>query len=99
MKSFEFLREDNVPTFDKLVNGIKYLTQINNHMDALLTGLKLIGFQTGYDTVRKIQQQQEKIGYIPNDLLDLRNDVYKKMLQIAKKKLNPENYEKFYRAF
>lgn len=85
--------------FDKVVAKIARLTNSNNHTDAIILGTMLLGQDKLEKEARQIKIEQDKLGYLSQELSEQRTVIYKKMMDYAMRYRSPKQYSKFHSAF
>lgn len=89
MKFKEHLNEDTIDNIAKMVDR-------NDHNLAMVLGasyLKLKKYQDIFKAIDKIANIERSM---PSELSKYRYSKYKEMMDIAKKKLSPKEYQRFY---
>lgn len=88
----------NTP-LDRAISKIEKMTDWNDHAGAIKAGYKLLGDKKGEKILDLISKLHMEIGHMPDELMTLRSYYYKDMMEKAKKKFSPEDYEKFHGSF
>lgn len=78
---------------------IAELTDQNFHADARILACEMLCFDKLQSEYNEIKLKHELIGYMPQDLIEERNGLDKKMLQKAQSILDENEFAKFYQAF
>jgi len=92
-----------IDNIDDDIKRIAKLTDVNNHGEAIVVGLQLLGNDKMVSdlvaTTKKINLAHEKLGNLSSNLKTERDKVYHKMMSIAKKRLDARQFKKFNGAF
>lgn len=86
------------------LNKISAATSRNDHNTAIEYGLKAIGLEEEIlneklDHIAEIKKKHEKIGYMPYELAQERNLIYKFMMTEAESRMDKGDYGLFYSCF
>jgi hypothetical protein len=87
-----------------MFDRIAYLTSINYHTEANIAGCEILkefdaDLSPLIKKLKRILQEQERLGYLPQQLGEQRYKIYKGMLAAAKNVMTPGIYEEFYKSF
>jgi hypothetical protein len=81
------------------IRRIKAMTARNDHTRAYIAGSKMLGLDALVSEFERIDEVQEREGYLPSNLSTERYALYEQMMAAAKQQLPPDDFKKFYRAF
>jgi hypothetical protein len=84
---------------DKDIEYIRKLTSRNNHTEAYLFGAELLKVQKLVRLFETIQTIILIEGYLPPGASDYQYNLYKQLMEYAKRVLTKEQYEQFHSAF
>ena len=91
-----------VDNTDKKIRAIAQLTGNNDHNGSMLVGLSMLGNDKLIkDLVKKmevIMDKHDKLGHMPQGLVNDRMEIMKKMMSVAKKRMG-DKYKAFHSAF
>ena len=101
-REFNELLEMNDPT-DKKIKAIAGLVDNNDHSGAILVGLNLLGTDSLVKgltkKLEKIMDEHDKLGHLPQGLINDRTAIMKKMFSIAEKRMDGDKFSAFKGAF
>lgn len=83
----------------KVVEQIKKMTQQNDHGSALVSGALMLGHRRLAEKLDSVANLVRLEGSIPQTLKKYRDDLYKELMDYAKKTLSPDDYKLFYGAY
>jgi hypothetical protein len=87
-------------TFDpEVAEKIKKLTARNDATKAYILGCKMLGATPLVKKLELVSKIQDLEGYLPSGLNTYRYSIYQEMLEIAKGRLTPDEYDQFYKLF
>lgn len=96
------LSQIEVGTVDKKIKAIAQLTDNNDHNGSMLVGLSMLGNDKLIkDLVKRmevIMDKHDKLGHMPQGLMNDRMSIMKDMFKIAKKRMG-DKYKAFHGAF
>ena len=84
---------------DALVKKIARLVNRNDHAEAIIVAAKYLGAKSIVDRVKLVDKLHDLEGGMPYELITYRNSLQKAVKDEAKKKLSPEDWDKFEAAF
>ena len=94
------LRESlNEANNDAAFKKIYKMTDYNDHSGAIIEGLKFLKETKMVKMAEAVKELHNLEGHMPSELMKYRDSLYDRMMSIAKKKLSPEDYKKFYGSF
>ncbi len=92
-----------VDNTDKKIRAIAQLTDNNDHGGAIVVGLTLLGTdKLVKDLLKKtetIMDKHDKLGHMDQGMTNDRMAIYKKMMSIAKKRMDSKTFNAFHGAF
>ena len=88
---------------------IEYITQFtadNLHTEAIMIGLGLLSDESNAAEIKSlderayyIMRKQEEVGYLPEDFIGKRREIYVRMMEVARAQLTPDQFEAFRNAY
>jgi hypothetical protein len=84
---------------EKLLTQLKSLTENNLHGEAYQVAAQALGQQALHDQFARIERDRVRIGHLPHDLNQERYAAYTELMQVAKRRLFPAAYDRFYMCF
>lgn len=82
-----------------VVSAIAEMTDRNDHTEALIAGARMLGYKHIVDKLEMVKKLQSLEGHLPHPLSTYRYDLYKQLMERAKKDLTPDQYKRFYGAY
>jgi len=70
------------------------MTEWNHHSECLVSIAKAFGYKDLYEKLNEIKKQHYKIGYLPYDLWEKRNALYKELVQRIKEEEGEDMFNK-----
>lgn len=87
------------PSIIYLAKKISRLTSINEHSLAVKSLAKFLKQKQYIDVMNNVIKMHNSYGYLPNDLANIRDDIYKKLMLILKHKYGTIDYQTIYKSF
>lgn len=84
---------------ERTIGAIVRLTERNNHSGAIVMLAKVMKDGRLLKVAESIETLRDFAGYLPNGMREIQDKVRGVLLQKAKKKLSPEDYQSLYMAF
>jgi hypothetical protein len=87
------------PTIISLSKKIKKLTDINDHNGSILLLAKFLKSKKGIELMNNVIKMQNNFGYMPKNLIDIRNEIYNKLITLLKSKYGEIDYKTIHNSF
>lgn len=84
---------------EKLIRRLKSLTKLNLHGEAYQIAAEALGDTQLHDQFARIERTRVRLGHLPHDLNQERYKAYTELMQLAKRRLFPDAYNRFYMCF
>lgn len=84
---------------EKLLTRLKALTENNLHGEAYQVAAEALGETVLHDQFAQIERNRVSIGHLSHDLNQERYQAYTQLMQVAKRRLFPAQYDRFYMCF
>lgn len=92
----EAYKQKNV---DTLVKQLSQLTDDNDHTGARLLLAKQLNASKWIEALQGVEMIQRAEMGLPSEILKYRENIYKDLMKLAKRKYSKEEYNKIYGAF
>ena len=94
---------DSLDRIDEVFTGpveeIADATANNDHTYAMILGAQWLKLPHIEEELNKIYQTHLELGHMPMELMNKRFELYKEMMDLARRGLSPQDFKRFHSAY